>query len=89
MGLHFGNLGKVYGRVTHTYSPYELNPLKGIWTVKRLQNTARRFGDNLPFIVPRKSIQKIYRFKIKMMQHPARRKVMNKNRKFLFGYSFS
>lgn len=57
MGLHFGNLGKVFGKVTHTYSPFELNPLKGIWTVKRLRNTARRFGDNIPYMAPRKSIK--------------------------------
>lgn len=54
MGLHFGELAKVYGRVQHTLSPFELNPLKGVFTLARLLNIARRIGDNAPYMAPRK-----------------------------------
>lgn len=59
MGKHFGHLAKVYGRVTSELSPFEVNPLKGVFTLARVLNCARRLGDNLPYFGPRKHLIRI------------------------------
>lgn len=49
----------VFGRISHTLSPFELKSLKGCIS-PGFVNTCRRAGEEMPYIVPRKS-QKIKR----------------------------